>query len=116
MGTSSEMSLPEPIRDAQWTSFRPNRNKQLKDDELTARQGGSDCNAADESAVYYPEDLLLLGNVLDGAVASLPTCVRTPENRKAIARNIFACAAAGERDPVRLELAALMNLSINAAA
>jgi len=23
----------------------------------------------DESAVYYPEDLLLLGNVLDGAVA-----------------------------------------------
>jgi len=70
----------------------------------------------DESAVYYPEDLLLLGNVLDGAVASLPTCVRTLENRRAIAKNIFACAAAGERDPVRLELAALMNLSINAAA
>ena len=70
----------------------------------------------DESAVYYPEDLLLLGNVLDRAVASLPTCVRTPENCTAIAKNIFVSAAAGERDPVRLELAALMNLSINAAA
>jgi hypothetical protein len=33
--------------------------------------------APDECAVYYPEDLSLLGNVLDKIVASLPTHMRT---------------------------------------
>ena len=70
----------------------------------------------DESAVYDPEDLSLLGNVLDKTVASLPTRMRTLENCTIVAKNIFACAATGERDPANLELAALMNLNMNAAA
>jgi hypothetical protein len=41
---------------------------------------------------------------------------RTPSNRAEIARNILACAAAGERDLTKLELAALTNLKGNAAA
>ena len=51
------------------------------------------------SAVYYPEDLSLLGNVLDQVVQSLPPNLRTPYNRLAIARNILDCALNGERDP-----------------
>ena len=62
------------------------------------------------SAVYYPEELSLLAQVLDQAIASLPPMMRTPYNRAEIARNILACAAAGERDPIKLEQAALMNL------
>jgi hypothetical protein len=69
-----------------------------------------------ESAVYYPEELSLLGQVLDETVQSLPVRMRTPSNRVEIARNILACAATGERDPIELELAALMNLKVTFAA
>ena len=69
-----------------------------------------------ESAVYDPEELSLLGQVLDETVESLPVRMRTPSNRIEIARNILACAATGERDPIELELAALMNLKITVAA
>ena len=65
-----------------------------------------------QSGVYYPEELSLLGEVLDQAVESLPPNMRTPYNRVEIARNILACAATGERDPVELELAALANVKI----
>jgi hypothetical protein len=69
-----------------------------------------------QSVVYNPEELLLLGHILDQAVESLPTGMRTPCNQAEIARNILACAAAGERDPIKLELAALTSLKGNAAA
>lgn len=69
-----------------------------------------------ESAVYDPEELSLLGQVLDEVVQSLPARMRTPSNRAEIARNILACAATGERDPVELELAALTNLKVTVAA
>jgi hypothetical protein len=65
----------------------------------------------DKSFVLDPEDLSLLGNVFDHALASLPTTMRTRARRAEIARNILACAAAGERDPIELELAATMNLT-----
>lgn len=68
------------------------------------------------SAVYCPEELSLLGQVLDQAMESLPASMRTPSNRVEIARKILACAATGERDPVELELAGVMNLKITAAA
>jgi len=68
------------------------------------------------SAVYSPEELSLLGQVLDQAVESLPPGMRTTSNRVEIARKILACAATGERDPVELELAGVMNLKITAAA
>jgi hypothetical protein len=70
----------------------------------------------DQSAVYYPEEFSLLGQILDQAVQSLPLSMRTPQNRAVIAKNILACAAAGERDPFKLELAALINVTVTVAA
>jgi hypothetical protein len=70
----------------------------------------------DQSAVYDPEELSLLGQILDQAVQSLPLSMRTPHNRTAIAENILACAATGERDPIKLRLAALINLKVTVAA
>ena len=62
-----------------------------------------------ECAVYGPEDRALRGSVLDQVMQSLPKNLRTPYNRAAIARNILACACIGERDPVALRRAALMD-------
>ena len=70
----------------------------------------------DQSAVYYPEELSLFGQILDQAVQSLPLRMRTPQNRAAVAKNILACAAVGERDPIELRLAALINLKVTVAA
>lgn len=57
------------------------------------------------SGVYDPEDLASLGNLFDRAIASLPTCMRTGENRVAIARLVMQRAA-------RDELASLANLML----
>jgi hypothetical protein len=70
----------------------------------------------DESAVYYPEELALMGRILDQVVQSLPPNLRTPYNRNALAANILACASTGERDPDELRRAALMNPAVSAAA
>ncbi len=69
-----------------------------------------------EGAVYDPEELSLLGKVLDQVVQSLPPNLRTPYNRAAIARNILDCARAGERDPDVLARAALMDTTVTMAA
>lgn len=61
----------------------------------------------EQSAVYEPEELSLLGGIFDRVVASLPSAMQTPVKRAEIARNILRCAAAGERNPSKLELAAL---------
>jgi len=50
---------------------------------------------SDEGAVFYPEELSLLGMVMDQVMQSLPANLRTPYNRTAIARNILACALTG---------------------
>lgn len=71
---------------------------------------------SNEGAVYDPEELALLGNVLDHVMRSLPPNLQTPSNRLAIARNILACAHRGERDPRALERAALTDPSVAAAA
>jgi hypothetical protein len=68
------------------------------------------------SAVYDPEELALLGTILDQVVQSLPLNLQTPYNRNALAMNILACASTGERDPVELARAALMDSSVSAAA
>lgn len=57
------------------------------------------------SGVYDPEDLASLGNLFDRAIASLPICMRTSENRVAIARLVMQRAA-------RDELASLANLML----
>jgi hypothetical protein len=66
------------------------------------------------SVAFDPEELALLGSVFDQALASLPYAMQTRSNRSAIAKNIMACAATGERDPTQLELAATMNLTVAA--
>ncbi len=68
-----------------------------------------------EAGIYLPEELSLFGDIFDRAVASLPSALQTPFNRAEIARNILARAAAGERDPGELELAALTNLMVTRA-
>jgi hypothetical protein len=42
--------------------------------------------------------------------------LRTPYNRAALAQNILACASTGERDPVELARAALMDAKVSVAA
>jgi hypothetical protein len=98
--------------------FCPNRNKRfdnISSDRAITKQGRAAQMSPDRSGVYYPEELSLLGHVLNQAVESLPTVMRTPGNRAEIARNILACAATGERDPIELERAALTNLKMTAA-
>ena len=68
--------------------------------------------STDQGAVYYPEDLSLLGEVLDQIVQSLPPTMRTRANLAEIAKNILACAATGQRDPLELELAAWINATV----
>jgi hypothetical protein len=68
------------------------------------------------SVVYDPEEVSLLGRVLDQAIGSLPAQMRTPYNRTEIARNILALAATGERDPIELERAATLDLKVSTAA
>ena len=70
----------------------------------------------DQSAVYYPEELSLFGQILDQAVQSLPLNMRTPQNRAAIAKNILVVAVTGERDPIEIWLAALITLRVTVAA
>ena len=70
----------------------------------------------ERSVVYDPEELSLLGHVLDQVIKSLPAAMRTPYNRTEIARNMLACAATGERDPIELELAATIDLKVSTAA
>jgi hypothetical protein len=65
-----------------------------------------------QGAAYGPEELSLLGEVLDRAVESLPPGLRTASNRKAIAKNILSLAATGVRDPLALEQAATLDLKI----
>ena len=72
--------------------------------------------SAKQGAVYYPEDLSLLGEVLDRIAESLPPKRRTRANLAEIAKNILVCAATGQRDLVELELAAWINATVTAAA
>jgi hypothetical protein len=69
----------------------------------------------EQGVVFCPEELSLLGGVFDQALASLPATMRTRANRSVIAKSILASAAAGERDPIELELAATTNLTVAAA-
>jgi hypothetical protein len=70
----------------------------------------------EQNVVYYPEELSLLGHILDQALESLPAAMRTPCNRTEIAKSLLACAATGERDPIELELAAAIDLKVSTAA
>lgn len=58
-------------------------------------------------AVFQPELIELMRNVLEEATAMLPEAKRTSTVKADIASGILACAAKGERDPMALKSAAL---------
>jgi hypothetical protein len=60
------------------------------------KQGSGTHMSREQTAVYDPEELSFLANIFDSAVATLPPSMRTPANRKEIAKIILARAAAGE--------------------
>jgi hypothetical protein len=57
--------------------------------------------------VFDPETVMLLGNVLERAAEELPREQRSQERKVRLASNILSAAAAGERNPGRLQAAAL---------
>ena len=59
--------------------------------------------------VFQPEELSLFRDIFDQAVSDLPAQMRTPVNQARIAKQILDCAAAGERDPMELRVAAALN-------
>ena len=69
-----------------------------------------------QGVVFDPEELSLLGSVFDQAIASLPSSMRTPAKTMEIAKVILERAVAGERDPIKLEFAALSNLIVTSVA
>ena len=61
--------------------------------------------------VYRPDELMMLRVVMERAIDSLPVAKRTPHAKQKIAHRILDCAASGERDPVELKIAALMDFN-----
>jgi hypothetical protein len=106
--------------DARRTFFRPYNDKAARQfpshsaTRIVSR--GAASMLRERSVVYCPEELSLFGYIMDQAIESLPAATRTPCNRTEIARNILACAATGERDPIKLELAATIDLKVSTAA
>jgi hypothetical protein len=58
--------------------------------------------------VYQPEDIALMKTVLDEAATILPVARRTSSMKVKLATRILASAASGERDPIQLRIAALL--------
>jgi hypothetical protein len=86
--------------------YRQQRAERTFKNSATAERGITSMSS-NEGVIYDPEELSLLGKVLDQVMQSLPPNLRTPYNRAEIAKNILACAHAGERDPDVLVRAAL---------
>jgi len=108
-----------PIGDAWRTFFCPPTTKRFDSFQATARRellSGSGVNVARAERCLLSGRTLALGHVLDQVIKSLPAAMRTPYNRTEIARNMLACAATGERDPIELELAATIDLKVSTAA
>ncbi len=58
--------------------------------------------------VFNPDEIVLLRTILDEVAALLPAKKRTSETKTLMAHRILVCAAKGERDPVRLRTAAIL--------
>jgi hypothetical protein len=58
--------------------------------------------------VYQPEDIAMMKTVLDEAATILPVTKRTSAMKAKLAARILASAASGERDPIQLRIAALL--------
>ena len=59
---------------------------------------------------FQPDEINLMKRVLDEAATILPKESRTPANKVKLASRILAAAAKGERDPVQLRRAALLEI------
>jgi hypothetical protein len=59
------------------------------------------------TAAYDPQTIATLTAVLDQAIAALPQDRRTQTRKTKLASQILSAAAAGERNPIRLQAAAL---------
>ena len=57
--------------------------------------------------VFHPELIELMKAVLEDATVMFPEAKRTSTMKAEIASRILACAANGERDPIKLKIAAL---------
>jgi hypothetical protein len=77
---------------------------------------GANSMVNEQSVVYDPEELALLGRILDDAIESLPAVMQTGYNRTEMAKSLLACAATGQRDPVDLQLAIRIDPNVSAAA
>jgi hypothetical protein len=61
-------------------------------------------------SVFQPELIELMKAILDDAAATLPEANRTSAMKAEIASQILACAAKGERDPIKLKNSALLSI------
>jgi hypothetical protein len=59
-------------------------------------------------AVFQPETIKLMKSALDQAATSLPDAKRTTAMKVTLASRILKAAAKGERDPIKLKNAALL--------
>src|SRR6201999_3834137 len=77
-----------------WTNCLRN-NQSVASEETTMGTTG---------AVFQPELITLMKDVLDDAVATLPESKRTSTMKAEMASHILACAAKGERNPAALRI------------
>jgi hypothetical protein len=61
-------------------------------------------------AVFEPELIELMKSALDGAATILPKAKQTSAMKVRLASRILAAAAKGERDPIQLRIAALLEV------
>jgi hypothetical protein len=61
-------------------------------------------------AVFQPDEIKLMRSTLDEAATMLPQAKRTSAMKVQLASRILAAAAKGERDPVQLRIAALLEV------
>jgi hypothetical protein len=59
------------------------------------------------AAAFDPETVSLLAAVLEQAIAALPPDRRSQERKTLLASKLLSAASTGERDPARLQAAAL---------
>ena len=58
---------------------------------------------------FQPDELKLMGSVLDEAAIILPEAERTSAMKAKLATRILSAAANGERDPNKLRIAAFLD-------
>jgi hypothetical protein len=69
-----------------------------------------EANMVTKGAAYQPELIELMKSALDEAATILPKARRTSAMKVKLASRILAAAAKGERDPIQLRIAALLEI------